>query len=166
MYWKVLFLSTVLFSAIFVRDGTQTGRAALENGAFGDLPDGKPINRFSCATCHCTPKPVCKLPVLSPEVSLHSCLTMSPNMKVSASYSLETLVNYHANLMPELMNPLYVIESFATVIVVMGLLGFATMVIILGVWCLCASATTYVCIQYPVGRCYKSQSTPTATDIG
>ena len=166
MYWKVLFLSTVLFSTIFVRDSTQTRRLAIENGVFGELPHGKHINPFSCATCHCTPKPVCKLPVLSPEVSLHSCLTISPYMKVSAAYSLETLVNYHANLIPELMNPLYAIESFSNVIVVMGLLGFATMVIILGVWCLCTSVTTYVCIQYPVGRCHKSQSIPTATNIG
>ena len=96
MYWKVLFLSTVLFSTIFVRDSTQTRRPAIENGVFGELPHGKLINRFSCATCHCTPKPVCKLPVLSPEVSLHSCLTTSPYMKGA-----------------ELMNPLYAIESFS-----------------------------------------------------
>ena len=58
--------------------------------------------------------------------SAFTVASISPYMRVSAAYSLETLVNYHANLIPELMNPLYVIESFSTVIVVMGLLGFAT----------------------------------------
>ena len=31
------------------------------------------------------------------------CLSMSPNIKVSAAYPLETLVNYHGNLMSDFM---------------------------------------------------------------
>ena len=133
---------------------------------FGELPHGKPINRFSCATYVTVRQSQCANCLFYHRKSAFTVASISPYMKVSAAYSLETLVNYHANLIPELMNPLYVIESFSTVIVVMGLLGFATMVIILGVWCLCMSVTTYVCIQYPMGRCHKSQSTPTATNIG
>ena len=87
-------------------------------------------------------------------------------MKVSAAYSLKTWVNCHVKLMPEFMNPLYAIESFATIIAILCLLGFATMAIMLGVWYLCTCVTTYVCIRYPVGMCHKSQATPTATDTG
>ena len=163
MYWRVLFLTTVLFSTIFVRDDPQTHQAALENSVFGELPYGK---SFSCATCHCRPKAICKLPVLPPELNGLHCLSVSPNMKVSAAYSLETWVNCHAKLMPEFMNPLYAIESFATIIAILCLLGFATMAIMLGVWCSCTCVTTYVCIRYPVGMCHKSHATPTATDTG
>jgi len=48
------------------------------------------------------------------------CLSMSPNIKVSAAYPLETLVNYHGNLC-------LTSWKFATITVIMGLLGFTTM---------------------------------------
>ena len=78
--WRVLFLTTVLFSTIFVRDDPQTRQAALDNSVFGELPYGK---SFSCATCHCRPK---KLQVILvafwPKHGLRSDLSLSLSLSI------------------------------------------------------------------------------------
>jgi len=166
---RVSFLITVLFSATFVLDDVVTrgnshrstaAAADAPKSAFGKHPHGYD-DPLSSATCHS------KIGAIPGPLHARGQRWCVADLKweVSAGNSLETLVNHRAKFMPEFMNPVYVVENLAKVVVILGLLVFATVAITVGVWCSCNSMISHFCIQYPVYRGCKLQAT-TDTDAG